>query len=163
MSLVTLVLLFAAGLSEAAGRILPLVARRSGLSRPFGLGILLVGGMVEAAVLTLWPLTATALAQLLPSAAPSGAATLVWTPSSVAPLLSAAVLAMPLIGPALHLLLFLGVGAGLSGPLADTMGVGWWSAAGCTAVAGAGLAVSVEAVRRVVVVFSGARRPEEVT
>lgn len=159
MSFVTLVLLFAAGLSEAAGRILPLVTCRSGPSRLFGLGVLLVGGVVEAVVLALWPLTAGALARLLSS----GATGPVWTPALVAPLLLAAVLAMPLIGPTLHTLLFLGVGAGLSGPLADATGLGWWSAAGCTAAAGAGLAVSVEAVRRAVVALSSTRCREEGT
>ncbi|MDX3248104.1 hypothetical protein [Streptomyces sp. ME18-1-4] len=70
----------------------------------------------------------------------------------VAPLVLAAVLAFPLLGPLLHLVLFLGVGAGLVGPLAAESGVGWWSAAGC--VAGAGLGLAVETVRRLVVRIS---------
>ncbi|MCI4146683.1 hypothetical protein [Streptomyces sp. MMS20-AI2-20] len=159
MSLATFVVLFVAGVSEAAGRIAPLVARRPGLSRPFVLGMLLVGGVVEATVFALWPLTAGALAGLLPSAAPSGAVSMIWTPALAAPLLLAAVLAMPLVGPALHTLLVLGVGADLSGPLAEALGVSWWTAAGCLGAAGAGLAVSVELVRRAVVAISGARRP----
>ena len=35
-------------------------------------------------------------------------------------------------------------------PLAAATGLGWWAAAGCVAVAGAGLGVAVEVVRRLV-------------
>ncbi|WP_371794452.1 hypothetical protein [Streptomyces sp. NBC_01718] len=153
MSPVVVALLLFAGLSEAAGRILPLVARRPGMSRTFVAGLLLPGGLVEGAVFALWPLTAWTLAKLMLSSPPSDAG-LVWTPSLVAPLVLSAVLAFPLIGPLLHVLLFVGVGAGLAGPLATATGLGWWGAAGCVAVAGAGLGAAVEAVRRLVVRIS---------
>jgi hypothetical protein len=160
MSPVVVLLLFA-GLSEAAGRILPLVARRPGMSRAFVAGLLVAAGLVESAVFALWPLTAWTLAELVLSSPPP-AAGLVWTPSLVAPLVLAAVLAFPLLGPLLHLLLLVGVGAGLAGPLAAATGLGWWGAAGCVAVAGAGLGVAVEAVRRLVVRISATRTPESI-
>ncbi|MET9971837.1 hypothetical protein ABZZ80_39605 [Streptomyces sp. NPDC006356] len=160
MSLVFVLLLFA-GLSEAAGRILPLLARRPGMSRRLVPGLLLAAGLVEAAVLALWPLTAWTLAELLVPTAPSGDG-LEWTPGLVAPLVLAAVLAFPLLGPLLHLLLFVGVGAGLAGPLADATELGWWGAAGCVAVAGVGLGVTVGAVRRLVVRVSTPRTPEPI-
>ncbi|KUO06564.1 hypothetical protein [Streptomyces caeruleatus] len=160
MSLVIVLLLFA-GLSEAAGRILPLLARRPGMSRRLVPGLLLAAGLVEAAVLALWPLTAGTLAELLVSPAPPGDA-LAWTPGLVAPLVLAGVLAFPLLGPLLHLLLFVGVGAGLAEPLADATELGWWGAAGCVAVAGVGLGVAVGAVRRLVVRFSAPRTPEPI-
>ncbi|UUN28020.1 hypothetical protein [Streptomyces sp. FIT100] len=149
MSSVVAVLLLLAGLSEAAGRILPLVARRPGVSRRFAVGLLLTGGLVEGAVLALWPLTAWTLAELLLTSPPPGDG-LAWTPGLLAPLALAAVLAFPWLGPLLHLLLFVGVGAGLAGPLAAAAGLGWWGAAGCVAVAGTGLGVAVEGVRRLV-------------
>lgn len=114
MSSVVVLLLFA-GLSEAAGRIVPLVSRRPGMSRTFVAGLLLAAGLVEAAVFALWPLTAWTLAELVLSSPPPGAE-LVWTPSLLVPLVFSAVLAFPLLGPMLHLLLFVGVGAGLAGP-----------------------------------------------
>ncbi len=160
MSLVVVLLLFA-GLSEAAGRILPLLARRPGMSRRLVPGLLLAAGLVEAAVLALWPLTAWTLAELLVASAPPGDG-LEWTPGLVAPLMLAAVLAFPLLGPLLHLLLFVGVGAGLAGPLADATELGWWGAACCVAVAGVGLGVTVGAVRRLVVRISAPRRPEPI-
>ncbi|MGW9401214.1 hypothetical protein [Streptomyces sp. NPDC055642] len=150
MSPVVVVLVVLGGLSEAAGRILPLVARRSGVSRPLVFGLLLTGTVVESAVIALWPLTAWTLAQLTLSAPVSGVAALTWTPGQAAPMLLGAVIAFPLLGPLLHLLLLMGVGAGLVGPLAATTGAGWWVAAGCVALAGVGLAAVVETVRRVV-------------
>jgi hypothetical protein len=158
MSSVVVLLLFA-GLSEAAGRIVPLVSRRPGMSRTFVAGLLLAAGLVEAAVFALWPLTAWTLAELVLSSPPPGAE-LVWTPSLLVPLVFSAVLAFPLLGPLLHRLLFVGVGAGLAGPLATATGLGWWGAAGCVAVAGAGLGVAVEGVRRLVVRISATRAPE---
>ncbi|MEU0806109.1 hypothetical protein [Streptomyces sp. NPDC005970] len=160
MSSAVFVLLVLAGLSEAAGRILPLVSRRPGMSRTFVAGLLLPGGLVEAAVFALWPLTAWTLARLVLSAPPQGG--LAWTPDLVAPLLLAAVLAFPLLGPLLHLLLFVGVGAGLADALAAATGVGWWSAAGCVAVSGVGLGVAVEAVRRLVVRIGATEAPEPI-
>ena len=81
----------------------------------------------------------------------AGAGRLAWTPGLVAPLLLAAVLAFPLLGPLLHLLLLVGVGAGLVGPLAAATGLGWWAAAGCVAVAGVGLGRGRGGRRRLVV------------
>jgi hypothetical protein len=146
MSPAIVVLLLLAGCSEAAGRILPLLVRRPSLSRTAVAGWLLSGGLVEGAVFALWPLTAWTLA----GAAPSSAGFL-WTPGLLAPLALTAVLAVPMLGPLLHLLLFAGVGAGLAGPLAAATGLGWWPAAGCLAVAGTGLALAVAGVRRLVV------------
>lgn len=160
MSPVIVLLLFA-GLSEAAGRILPLVSRRPGMSRTVVAGLLVAAGLVEAAVFALWPLTAWTLAELVLSSPPPGTGA-EWTPGLVAPLILSAVLAFPLLGPLLHLALFVGVGAGLAGPLATATGLGWWGAAGCVAVAGAGLGVTVEAVRRLVVRVSATRPPEAI-
>jgi hypothetical protein len=153
MSHTVVVLLLLAGVSEAAGRILPLVARRPGMPRALVAAVLLPAGLVEGAVFALWPLTAWTLADLVQSP-PSPGTGLVWTPGVVAPLALAAVLAFPLLGPLLHLLLFVGVGTGLVGPLAAESGLGWWSAAGCVAVAGVGLGLTVETVRRLVVRMS---------
>jgi hypothetical protein len=155
MSPVIVALLLLAGVSEAAGRILPLVVRRPGMSRAVVAGWLLAGGLVEAAVFALWPLTAWTLA----GAAPSSAGFL-WTPGLVAPLVLTAVLAFPMLGPLLHLLLFVGAGAGLAGALASATGLGWWLAAGWVAVAGTGLGVTVEAVRRLVVRFGATETTE---
>ncbi|WP_336215886.1 hypothetical protein [Nonomuraea sp. LPB2021202275-12-8] len=154
MSPVVVVLLLFAGLSESAGRILPLIARRPSVSRPHAIQLLLTGAVVEGAVFALWPLTAWTLAELVLSPPLSGVAASTWTPGLAAPLLLAAVLAFPLLGPLLHLLLFVGVGAGLVAPLAATTGLGWWPAAGCLAVAGVGLGAAVEVVRRLVVKIS---------
>lgn len=161
MSPIVVVLLLVAGASEAAGRILPLVVRRPGMSRTLVAGLTLTAGLVESAVFALWPLTAWTLAELVLSSPPSGAG-LVWTPDLLVPLLLAAVLAFPLLGPLLHLLLFVGVGAGLAGPLAEATGLGWWSAAGCVAVAGTGLGVAVEGVRRLVVKISAPKARESI-
>ncbi|WP_369034241.1 MULTISPECIES: hypothetical protein [Streptomyces] len=158
MSPVIVLLLFA-GLSEAAGRILPLVSRRPGMSRTFVAGLLVAAGLVEATVFALWPLTAWTLAELVLSTPPPGTG-LEWTPSLVAPLVLSAVLAFPLLGPLLHLVVFVGVGAGLVAPLATATGLGWWSAAGCVTVAGIGLGVTVECVRRLVVRVSATPPPE---
>ncbi|MEU3794247.1 hypothetical protein [Streptomyces fructofermentans] len=160
MALVVLLLL--AGVSEAAGRILPLAVRRPGMSRTLVAGLLCAGGLVEGAVFALWPLTAWTLAELVLSSAPTGPG-LVWTPDLVAPLALSAILAFPLLGPFLHLLLFVGVGAGLAGPLAEATELGWWGAAGCVALAGAGLGVAVEAVRRLVVRISAAEARGPIT
>ncbi|MFJ8107695.1 hypothetical protein [Streptomyces sp. NPDC096132] len=152
------VLLLCAGLSEAAGRILPLVSHRPGMSRTVVAGLVLTGGVVEGVVFALWPLTAWTLAEVVVSSPPGTEP--VWTPGLVAPLVLSAVLAFPLLGPLLHLLLFVGVGAGLAEPLAAASGLGWWDAAGCVALAGAGLGVAVETVRRLVVRISTTRAPE---
>ncbi len=154
-----LVLLLIAGLSEAAGRVLPLIARRPQMSRTLVIGLLLTGALIEAAVIALWPRTARTLADLmLPTA--SNAVVLEWTPGLIAPLVLAAILAFPMLGPLFHLLLLMGVGATLAGHLADGTGLGWWSAAACVAAAGGGLAVAVEIVRRLVATILAAGVPE---
>ncbi|MGW2051745.1 hypothetical protein ACWCPF_42430 [Streptomyces sp. NPDC001858] len=161
MTLAVAVLLVFAGMSEAAGRILPLVVRRPGMSRPVVAGLLTAGGLVEGAVFALWPLSAWTVAELVLSPSPTGDA-LEWTPSLLAPLLLSAILAFPLLGPLLHMFVFLGVGATLAGPLADTTELGWWGAAGCVAVAGFGLGIAVEGVRRLVVRLSATAKPEAI-
>jgi hypothetical protein len=114
------------------------------------------GTVVEGTVMALWPLAAWTVADLVqpvvaPDATPlPGTIGLAWTPALVAPLLLAAVLAFPLLGPFLHILLMASVGAGLAGPLATASGLGWWTAAGCIAVAGIGLAATVEMIRRLI-------------
>ncbi|MFJ9902445.1 hypothetical protein ACIRVK_06000 [Streptomyces sp. NPDC101152] len=128
------------------------------MSRTLVAGLLLPAGLVEGVVFGLWPLTAWNLAELVRSSPPGVG--LVWTPSLVAPLALAAVLAFPLLGPLLHFLLFVGVGAGLVGPLAAGSGLGWWTAAGCIAVAGIGLGLTVETVRRLVVRISATEAQE---
>ncbi|WP_427917323.1 hypothetical protein [Streptomyces sp. cg40] len=161
MSSTVVVLLLFAGVSEAAGRILPLVAGRPGMSRSFVAGLLLPAGIVEGVVFALWPLTAWTLAEVVVPSPPPGTA-LVWTPGLAAPLVLAAVLAFPWLGALLHFVLFVGVGAGLVGPLATASGLGWWSAAGCVAATGTGLGLAVEAVRRLVFRISGTEVRESV-
>ncbi|WP_330438357.1 hypothetical protein OHB44_23990 [Micromonospora sp. NBC_00821] len=160
MSPFVVILLLVGGLSEAAGRLLPVVARLSGVAQVRVVSLLLGGAIVDGAVFALWPLSAWAVAGLVLPTAPSDA--LIWTPGLAAPLVLAGVLAFPLLGPLLHLLLMVGVGAGLAGALATVAGVGWWEAAGCVAVAGVGLGVTVEAVRRLVVKLNTTRAPESV-
>lgn len=149
MSATVVVLLVLAGLSETIGRVLPLFARRPQLSRRLACGLVLTGTAVEGTVIALWPLAAWTVADLMDPALPATTA-LAWTPALVGPLLLAAVLAFPLLGPLLHLLLVVGVGAGLVGPLAAATGLGWWAAAGCVAVAGIALGATVDVVRRLI-------------
>jgi hypothetical protein len=150
------VLLVLAGLSESAGRVLPLLARRPKLTLRLVTGLLVTGAVVEATVIALWPFAAWTVADLVqPIASPDtaplpGAVRLAWTPALVAPLLLAGVLAFPLLGPFLHILLVAGVGVGLASQLAAASGLDWWTAAGCIFVAGAGLAVTVKVVRRLI-------------
>ncbi|MEU5789623.1 hypothetical protein ABZ754_18055 [Micromonospora purpureochromogenes] len=163
MSPLVAILLLFAGLSEAAGRLLPVVARLSGVSRTRVIGLMLAGAVVDGAVFALWPLSAWTVAELLLPTAPSEEAALVWTPALAAPLLLAAVLAFPLLGPLLHVVLMVGVGSGLATALATAAGLGWWDAAGCVALAGFGLGVAVEGVRRLVVRLNRPRAPEPLT
>jgi hypothetical protein len=169
MSTAVVVLLVLAGLSESAGQVLPLVARRPNLSPRLVAGLMVTGTVVEGTVIALWPLAAWTVADLVqpvvaPDAVPlPGTIGLAWTPTLVAPLLLTAVLAFPLLGPFLHILLVAGVGAGLAGPLAAASGLGWWTAAGCITVAGVGLAATVEVVRRLIArIIAGARKPEAI-
>ncbi|MEV4537752.1 hypothetical protein AB0J82_28640 [Asanoa sp. NPDC049518] len=160
MSPLVVILLLLAGLSEAVGRVLPVVAARSGVSRTRAAGLITAGAVVEGAVFALWPLSAWAVATLV---VPTDGAALVWSPGLLAPLLLSAVLAFPLLGPFLHLALFVGVGAGLTGALAPLVGLGWWTAAGCVAVAGVGLGVTVEVVRRLAAWLNTAPAREALT
>ena len=169
MSTTVVVLLVLAGLSESAGRVLPLVARRTKMSARLVAGLMVTGTVVEGTVIALWPLAASTVADLVqpvvaPDATPlPGTAGRAWTPALVAPLPLAAVLAFPLLGPFLHVLLVAGVGVGLAGPLAAASGLGWWTAAGCIAVAGVGLAATVEVVRRLIArIIAGEREPEAI-
>lgn len=161
MSLAVLLLLAFAGLSEALGRVVPIVAGRRGASRTVAVSLVLAGTAVDAATIALWPLFAWTLAELLPGS-PAGGSAPSWTPGLLAPLLLAAVIAFPLLGPLLHGLLLVGVGAGVAEALATSAGIGWWTAAGCVAVAGVGLAVTVEVVRRLVIRLHPHRVPEAV-
>ncbi|MCO8271855.1 hypothetical protein M1L60_14750 [Actinoplanes sp. TRM 88003] len=151
MTATVIVVLVVAGISEALGRVVPLIARRSGIARPVVIGLILTGGLIEAAVFALWPLTSWTLAELLLPAAPAGPEPPSWTPELAAPLMLAAVLAFPLLGPLLHLLLMTVVGVGLTGPLAAATGLGWWTTAACVAGAGLGLGLTIDVVRRVAV------------
>jgi len=169
VSTAVVVLLIFAGLSESVGRVLPLVARRPKLSPRLVVGLMATGTAVEGTLFALWPVAASTVAELARSvvasdpASSTGATRLAWTPSLVAPLLLAAILAFPLLGPLLHILLVAGVGAGLAGALAAASGLGWWTAAGCVAVAGVGLAATVEVIRRLIArIIAGSREPEAV-
>ncbi len=83
MSSVVLVLLLLAGLSESAGRILPMLARRRGGSRSHAILLLLSGAVVEGTAFALWPLTAWTLAGWVrPAPMPE---VLTWTPGLLAP------------------------------------------------------------------------------
>jgi hypothetical protein len=169
VSTTVVVMLVLSGLSESAGCVLPLLAHRPNLSPRLVAGLLVTGAAVEGTVIALWPLAAWTVADLVqpvvaPDATPlPGTTGLAWTPALVAPLLLAAVLAFPLVGPFLHILLVAGVAARLAGPLAAASGLGWWTSAGCIAVAGIGLAVTVGMVRRLIArLIAGAREPEAV-
>ena len=144
MPAVVLALVVLAGLSEAAGRVLPIVARRAHVSAPFVAALMLTGTVVEATMIALWPLVAVAVAGLMDA---STTVVLGWTAATVAPLVLAAVLALPLVGPFLHAALLVAVGTVMAGRLADASGLGWWEAALCVAVAGLGLAGVVGGVR----------------
>lgn len=167
MSTTVFVLLILAGLSESAGRLLPLVARMPRRSPRLVAGMMICGTVVEGTLFALWPLAAWAIAAFVQPVVRADAtplpwaAALEWSPNLVAPLLLTAVLAFPLLGPFLHFLLVTGVGAGLAGALAAVSGLDWWTAAGCAAVSGIGLAATVEAIRRLIArIVAGAQEPE---
>ncbi|MFD2797213.1 hypothetical protein ACFS27_26885 [Promicromonospora vindobonensis] len=159
MSTTVVALLVLAGFSETVGRVLPIMARRAQLSRRLAAGLVVTGTAVEGTVIALWPLAAWTVADLVHPSLP-GTSGLAWTPALVAPLLLAAVLAFPLLGPLLHFLLVAGVGWGLVDLLAEATGLGWWVAAGCVAAAGIGLGATVDVVRRLIGrALAGLRRP----
>ncbi|MET8521804.1 hypothetical protein [Nocardioides sp. NPDC004968] len=139
---VVAVLLLLSGLSEAVGRLLPVVSRRPGASEWFVVISLATGALVEAAVFTSWPWVSELLASRL-----GGEVAIEWTSRMVAPLLLAAILALPLIGPFLHTLLITGVGIRLAQVLHAESDIGWWPALMCVAVAGIGLTGAVTAIR----------------
>lgn len=156
-------LLILAGLSESAGRILPLLSRRANSSRaevpkPILFGLLLTGALIDGTVFALWPVGASLLAPLLGAKA-TGASPVAWNESLVAPLVVAAIIAFPLVGPLLHGLLIFGVGLGLLDQLLDNTAMPWPAAAASIAIAGIGLAASVGLVRTLVgrVVMIGPR------
>lgn len=142
-----IVLLLLAGLSEAAGRVVPLIARRPDCPRTMTTGVLLVDALVEASAIALWPLATWAFVEQAMPTSPSSSG-LVWTPGLLAPLLLAGVLALPMLGPTLHFILFAAVGVGLASALSATSDVAWWPAAGCVATAGVSLACAVALLRR---------------
>jgi hypothetical protein len=146
-----ILLLLLAGLSEAAGRVVPLIARRPDCSRTLTAGVLLVDASVEASAIALWPLvTGAFVAHPMPTSLSSSlpSSGLGWTPGLLAPLLLAGVLALPMLGPLLHFVLFVGVGVGLADALSAAGDVAWWSAAGCVATGGVTLACTVALLRR---------------
>lgn len=150
MSPVIVLLLVLVGLSEAAGRLLPLIARRPGVSRRFVVSLLTAGTIIDGTVFALWPLGSWTLAGLVRPESVQDGTVLAWTPGLLAPLLFCAVLAFPLLGPLLHLLLCVGVGAGLASSLAAETGLDWLVAAGYVTVAGLGLALTVQGIRYLV-------------
>ena len=161
MSTTVVALLVLAGLSETVGRVLPIMARRPQVSRRLAAGLVVTGTAVEGTVIALWPLAAWTVAGLAFPAL-SSTSEPAWTPALVAPLLLAAVLAFPLLGPLLHFLLVVGVGWGLADLLTATTGLGWWVAAGCVAIAGIGLGATVDVVRRLIgTALAGFREPVE--
>ena len=149
MTVATGVLLGLAGLSETLGRIVPLVSRRHRASRATVVRLLIAGAVVQALVFAVWPLLAWTVAGLVPLGAAGPGSAPGWTAGSVAPLLFCAVLAFPLLGPALHLVVLVLAGIALSDQLAAA-GTAWWAAAGCVAVAAGVLALLLVAIRRAV-------------
>jgi|GEM_PF-2554887 len=151
MSPTAVALLLIAGLSESAGRMLPLISRRASTTRshvpkPIVFGLLITGGAIDAAIFLVWPTWASALASRLGAdSAPSPGVS--WTAELAAPLILCAIIGLPLIGPALHALVLLGVSLSLSIVLARDSAMPWGGAAASVAVAGLGLAVSVTLLR----------------
>lgn len=143
----TAVLLLLAGLSEAVGRLLPLASRRPGGSPRFAVISLATGALVEGAIFSSWPWVASQLAERL---VVGDGASVEWTPRLVAPLLLAAILAFPMIGPLLHVALVTGVGISLGQVLNAESDIGWPTALACVAAAGIGLTITVTLVRWVV-------------
>ncbi|HTN54783.1 MAG TPA: hypothetical protein VLZ82_01270 [Microbacterium sp.] len=144
-------LLLIAGLSESAGRILPLISRRASLTRshvpkPIVFGLLLTGGVIDSVVFLVWPGWASALAFRF-GAGPMPSPGVSWTAELAAPLILCAIICLPLIGPALHALVLLGVALSLMVVLTRETGISWITAAASVAIAGIGLALSVTVLR----------------
>jgi hypothetical protein len=139
------ILLVAAGLSESVGRILPVIARGRWHSRQALVWLIAAGTIVDALFFAVWPVLAGFVLQGLSGHPPSGPA---WTAGSVAVLLLAAVLAMPVVGPFLHLAVFVVAGSLLSTRLAPA--VGFWPCSLAVALAGFAVAFAVGCVRTLV-------------
>jgi hypothetical protein len=158
MSILVTALLVLAGLSEAAGRVLPIAARRPGLSRRLLASLVAAGALVEATVIGLWPVAARAIADLASSdGAPVG---LKWTPELLVPLVLAAVIAFPLLGPLLHAILVVGVGIRLAGRLSAEGDLPWVSAVLYVAAGGLVVAAAVWGVRCLVATLIAVRATE---
>jgi hypothetical protein len=148
VSTVTGLVLAGAGLSETAGRLVPLLARRHrAASHTAVLALLLTGTVVQALVFAAWPLVAARATGLVTG---GPAATATWTAGSAAPLLLCAILAFPLLGPALHVVVLGVAGIDLAGQIAATTGVAWWPALAGVAATGVMLALLLGGIRRAV-------------
>jgi len=144
-------LLLIAGLSESAGRILPLISRRASTTRvlvpkPILFGLLITGGVIDSAIFLVWPAWASTLASRFASGSTPNPG-VSWTAELAAPLILCAIIGLPLIGPALHALVLLGVSLSLINVLARDTAMPWATAAASVAVAGLGLALSVTLLR----------------
>lgn len=153
------VLLVFAGLSETVGRILPLIVRHHRASRALLIRLLITGTLVEALVFALWPTTAWFLAGAIVAGLPPGAAP-TWTAGGAVPLLLTGILAFPLLGPALHLVVLILAGAALADQLAAATELGGWPAIACVAGSGMLLAFLLAMVRRVVGAWGASPEPE---
>lgn len=151
MSPAVVTLLLVAGLSESAGRILPLISRRASTTRghvpkPILFGLLITGGVIDSAVFLVWPAWASAVAARVASGSTPNP-DVSWTAELAAPLILCAIIGLPLIGPALHALVLLGVSLSLVNVLARDTAMPWAAAAASVTLAGMGLAVSVTLLR----------------
>lgn len=151
MSPAVVALLLIAGLSESAGRMLPLISRRAATTRshvpkPIIFGLLFTGGAIDSAIFLVWPAWASALASRF-GAGSTVSPGVSWTAELAAPLILCAIIGLPLIGPALHALVLLGVSLSLITVLARATAMPWGGAAASVAVAGIGLAASVAVLR----------------
>jgi hypothetical protein len=149
MSVATMLLLLGAGFSETAGRILPIVARRPTTSSSALVTLFVSGTVVEAVGFAVWP----ALAGVLLAAAGHPVGDTTWPAGVLVVLLFAALLAFPFLGPALHLLVALIAGVGLTDHLAS--GTSWAAPATAVAVAGVTLWLATVGLRALI---SGRRR-----
>src|SRR5690606_18757946 len=84
-------LLLIAGLSESAGRILPLISRRASTTRvlvpkPILFGLLITGGVIDSAIFLVWPAWASTLASRFASGSTPNPG-VSWTAALAAPLI----------------------------------------------------------------------------
>jgi len=144
-------LLVIAGLSESAGRILPLISRRASTTRthvpkPIVFGLLITGGVIDSTVFLVWPAWAGAFASRF-GTVPTPNPGVTWTAELAAPLILCAIIGLPLVGPALHALVLLGVSLSLITVMAGETTMSWSAAAASVGAAGVGLALSVTLLR----------------